>query len=77
MGLEGLPGYFILRPPRPTVFRVLDCKRYKSVGDAEEMCFRERLAFCRYEGSALVESLDETLKWLLHIIGGEEPLLIS
>ena len=42
--LEGCTVFVFLFTPRPTVFRVFARILYKSLGNAGELCFRDRLA---------------------------------
>ena len=76
VGLEGCPVFVFLRPPLPKIFRVLYRFSNKSVHNAEEMGLCACLTQFRYKVGALIESLDETFEWILHIVTGTELLFI-
>ena len=65
-----------MNTPRLTFFRVLDRIRYKSVYDANELCFRDQIACCLCKVRVLVESLNgvvmklQILDELQHRLGG-------
>ena len=62
VGLEGRQGFFILHPPRPKIFSVLECLCDESVCNADDLGLSDQLARCRCKFSTLVKSLDETSK---------------
>ena len=77
MVLEGRPGFVLLRPTHLKIFRVLSHLRDESLHNVEKLCIYNRLACCRCEVGALVESLNENFKWLLRIVSGMELLVVN
>ena len=73
---EGCLGYVLLCPPRLKIFRVLSHFCDKSVCNTDDLGICDRLTHCCCKVGALVDSLDETSKWLLCIVSGADLLII-
>ena len=66
--LGGRSGFIVLIPPYPTLFGVISCFRYQYIGNTDKLGLLDRLACCCGKVRALVETLNEALKRLLHVV---------
>ena len=76
VGLEFRPLFFILRPPYPTIFRVLYCFCNKYVHDADKLGIYAQLTRCQCKVGALVQSLNDTFKCIFRLVAGAGLIFI-
>ena len=76
VGLEGHPVFVLLHPSRLKIFRVLSGFCEKFICDAYVLGFCDWITHCFCEVGALIESLNETFKWIFRIVSGAYILVV-